>query len=190
MSAESSGSGSCLRQQFPRSMSLLDIFVCAGLIEAEFFCSQAPIEMGSSMHLRKARPDILSLKWDLFLLLFVFFFNSFTASFELIRDRNSILLVKRHKATPHSLWLDLALTLLRSTSADVTHAKCVCAGWLKLQMLLHRFKLCHSICSNDLGFGKSNLFKADFFIWLSEDRKFSHQLRDIQSSIPVGINFF
>lgn len=62
MSAESSGSGPRRRQQFPRSMSLFDISVGSSLIETECFCSQAPIEAASSMHLKTARPDILSLK--------------------------------------------------------------------------------------------------------------------------------
>lgn len=59
MSAESSGSGSRSHQQFPRSLSLFDIFVCSGLNEGEFLCSQAPKKVGSSVHLKTARPDIL-----------------------------------------------------------------------------------------------------------------------------------
>lgn len=77
VAAESSGSGPRRRQQFPRSMRLFDISVGGSLIETECFCSQAPIEAGSSMHLKTARPDILSLKLDRSLLLFVCFLFSF-----------------------------------------------------------------------------------------------------------------
>lgn len=135
MSAELSWSGSYSCQHFPRSVSLFDIFVSSGLIKTEFFCSQAPIEMGSSMHLKTARPDILSLKLDLLLLLFMCLvsfcflslnhpissiFNRFKPTFGLMKARNHFLLVKdtrqllglSHKLTRQSL------TLLRKPVTD------------------------------------------------------------------------
>lgn len=62
ISAEISGCGLCSHQQFPRSLSLLDIFVCSSVSEPEFFRLQAPKKVGSSVHLKTARQDILSLK--------------------------------------------------------------------------------------------------------------------------------